>query len=139
MDDIQNLQLGEPLLRRAIERGIHEGQPLEDKVPPIKRLDGEVRMLGKVAFARGTYCEVWVGWRDEGGRKRGSEGVDRREVDVEKVSLSLVTPILLRWLFVGSIESTSNSQDAREGAQGSTFADSLSAARSSILLRPSEV
>ena len=66
----------------------------------ITRLDGEVTKLQETPFARGTYCEVWEGqWVKIGG-------------EVEKVSLSFTTSVLLTGLFVGGLESTSN----REGA-----------------------
>jgi len=90
-------------------------------------------MVGEVPFARGMYCEVWVGGWEEGGK----EGVDGKKAGVEKVSLGQVTPILLTQFFVGSLKSASNSQDTEDGAQGSTFINRLIAACSCGLLRPS--
>jgi len=70
-----------------------------DEAPPINRLDGEVTRLQATSFAKGRYCEVWVGeWVNGGGEK----------VKVEKTSLNLTTSILLTGLFVGGLESTSN-------------------------------
>jgi len=66
----------------------------------LVRLDGEVTRLRETPFARGTYFEVWEGqWV-----KTGEE--------VEKVSLSPATSILLTGPVTGGLESTSN----REGA-----------------------
>jgi hypothetical protein len=90
------------------EREVQDTPPIEaDEAPPVKRLDGEVTRLGTISFSGGTYCEVWVGqWVKGGGAK----------VEVEKVSLSLTTSILLMELFVGSLESTSHTHVTREGA-----------------------
>ena len=69
-----------------------------DEAPPITRLDGEVTRQA-TSFAKGRYCEVWVGeWVNGGGEK----------VKVEKTSLNLTTSTLLTGLFVGGPESTSN-------------------------------
>ena len=79
---------------------IQDTQPVQAN--EITRLDGEVTKLRETPFARGTYCEVWEGqWVKLGG-------------EVEKVSLSLATSILLTGLVAGGLESTSN----REGARG---------------------
>ena len=109
MADIQKVRFNEQSLRRPEEQEKRENQPVEtDGAGPVKRLDGEVVRLGEVAFAAGTYCEVWVG------RRENSE----TESGVEKVSLSLTIPIQLMWLFVGGIEDPSSTQvtSIREGA-----------------------
>ena len=79
---------------------IQDTQPVQAN--EITRLDREVTKLRETPFASGTYCEVWEGqWVKLGG-------------EVEKVSLSLATSILLTGLVAGGLESTSN----REGARG---------------------
>lgn len=95
----------EPPSRRTTEEGIQDPLPVEaNEVPSIKRLDGEITRLEDIAFAGGTYCEVWVGrWVKGSG-------------EVEKVSLSLTTVFLLIKLFLGSLESTSRTQVTGEGA-----------------------
>jgi len=99
MTDTQKLRFLEPL-------------PQREETPLVKRLDGEVTSIGDIAFAGGMYCEVWVGRWEKGGR----EGIGEEKVDVEKVSLSLTTPILLIWLVIGGLESTSNTQVTGTGA-----------------------
>ena len=65
-----------------------ESQLVEaDELPPVTRLDGKVLKKGELAFAGGTYFEVWVGSWD----KRGGEGVG----GFEKVGLSLIASSLL--------------------------------------------
>lgn len=90
-------------------QGIQDIQSVRsDEVSPIKRLDGEVTRLQKRPFAGGAYCEVWVGqWVKDWGKGRG--------VEVEKVSLSPTTSILLTGHFVGCPENISN-RLACEGA-----------------------
>ena len=79
---------------------IQDTQPVQAN--EITRLDREVTKLRETPFARGTYCEVWEGqWVKLGG-------------EVEKVSLSLATSILLTGVVAGGLESISN----REGARG---------------------
>ena len=101
----QWLRFYEPPSRHTTEHDIQDVQSLEgDEMQPVKRLDGEVTRLEDMAFAGGTYCEVWVGqWARGGG-------------EVEKVSMSLTTSILLTKLFVGSLENTSHTQITREDA-----------------------
>lgn len=89
-----------PPPRRTTEHEIKDIQPPEaNEAPSIRRLDGEVTRLEEIAFAAGTYCEVWEGrWAKGGGEK----------AEVEKVSLNLTAFILLIRFFVGSLESTSH-------------------------------
>ena len=89
--DIQRVQFDEPLSRRTLERETQEESQLIEvnEALPVKRLDGEVTRLGKVAFAGGMYCEIWVG--------RWKKGGEREEVE-EKVCLRLTTFILLTQL-----------------------------------------
>jgi len=98
MADTQKLRFLEPL-------------PQREEIPLVKRLDGEVTRLGEIAFAGGMYCEVWVGRWEKGSR----EGTGGEKVDVEKVSLSLATSILLTRVVIGGLESTSNTQVTGEG------------------------
>lgn len=98
-------QFPEPPPRRITEHETQDASPVEgNEPPPIRRLDGEITRLEDIAFAGGTYCEVWVGRWVKGG------GED------EKVSLSLTTSVLLKKFFLGSLESTSHTQITREGA-----------------------
>ena len=95
----------EPPSRRTTEHETQDASSIEaSEAPSIRRLDGEITRLEDIAFAGGTYCEVWVGRWVKGG------GED------EKVSLSLNTSVLLIKLFLGSLESTSHTQVTREGA-----------------------
>ena len=87
MVDVQNLRFNEPLPRQPVEA---------NEAPPVKRLDGEVTRLEEIAFAGGTYCEVWVGrWEKRGG-----------EVGGEKVGLSFAVFVLLTFSLAGGLEST---------------------------------
>ena len=103
----QWLRFQEPPPRHTTEYEMQDVQSVEaNEAPSFKRLDGEVTKLEDIAFAGGTYYEVWVGrWVKGGGEK----------AEVEKVSLSLTTSVLLIKLFVGSFESTSHTQVTREG------------------------
>ena len=84
-------------------QGTQDNQPVQaDEEPPIKRLDGEVKRLQETPYAGGTYCEVWVGQWEKQGEEKDSG------VEIEKVSPSLTTSILLTGLFVGCLESISN-------------------------------
>ena len=114
MTDFQGLRFSEPLPRRTTEHKTRE--PVEvNEAPSVKQLDGEVTKEGEIAFGEGAYCEVWKGrWKKGGGEEIG-----------EIVSFSLTTSILLTWLFVGGLESTSDTQCNRGGAEGPTFADRL--------------
>jgi len=121
MADIQGLRFSEPL--PIGEHKKQANQPVEvNEAPPVKQLDGEVVKLEEIGFGGGVYCEVWEGrWekgRGEGidGEKAGDKGVRGEKVDVEKVSLSLTAFILLKWLFIGGLESAPNTQITREGA-----------------------
>lgn len=99
MDDIQN---NEFLLPRTAEPETAEGHSVEtNKPPPVKRLDGEVKRQGEMAFSGGMHCEVWIGIWDKGGgekgrgeetsgEKVGGKRMDGEKMDSEKVSLSLV-------------------------------------------------
>lgn len=80
------VRFSEPLQRDTVEQPVEISEP-----PPVKRLDGKVTRNGELAFARGTYCDVWVGLWDKGGR----EEVGSEKVDPEKVSLSFTTSTLL--------------------------------------------
>ena len=124
MFDVQKLRFDEPLPHRTSEHESQESQSVEDgQVPPVNRLNGEVTRLGEIAFAGGTYCEIWQGkWE-----------TDKDKGDGEKVRLSLTVCILLTWLLVGVLENTSNAQVIREGAEGSTAVGRLCAACSCLL------
>ena len=114
MADVQKLRSNEPLPPPNTERESSE----INEAPPVKQLDGEVTRLEEVPFARGTYCEVWVGrWvKEVGAEKPGSGEAGGEKTDGEKVSSSLVASIMPRRLFVGGLENTPNIQIAREGA-----------------------
>ena len=76
----------EPLRRPRILSETRGSQPDELDEPLPKRLDGKVTKKGVLAFAGGTYCEVWVGLWDKGGEEAG-----RERADPEKVGLILTT------------------------------------------------
>ena len=99
MAHVQKVQFHEPLRRPTV---VSEPQvsPLDEssEPPPVKRLDGKITKKGELAFAGGTYCEVWVGLWDKGGEEAG-----REKSDPEKVSLGLATfcppdTVFCRWL-----------------------------------------
>jgi hypothetical protein len=124
VSDIQKLRFKEPLLRRTAEQKTQEPAEINE-APSVKLLDGEVMRGGEIAFAGGTYCEVWIGrWK--------------KEVGEEKVSLSPTTSTLPTRPFVGGLESASDTQGDREGAEGSAFADRLCAASLCLLPRSLE-
>jgi len=90
MVDVQKVQFHEPLRRPTMIYDIQESLLDESsKPPPVKRLDGKVTKKGELAFAGGTYCEVWVGLWDNG----GGEEIGVEKADPEKVGLSLATSI----------------------------------------------
>ena len=97
--------------------------------PPIERLNGEVTRIGGIAFAGGTYCEIWQGWWE----KPGNEGGYKEMGDGEKVRLNLTISILFTRLFVGVLENTSSAQVIREGASGSIVASHLCTSFSCLL------
>lgn len=115
-----NLQNHESLLYQTAEPETMEGHSIEtNQPPPVKRLDGEVKRQGEMAFSGGMHCEVWIGiwekWGGEKGRgeetsveKAGGKRIDGEKADSEKVSLNLATSILLTWLASGGLESSSN-------------------------------
>ena len=73
----------------------HEIQVEGNEALHLRRLDGEVEKTGeKGAYAGGTDCEIFAGRWTRGGR----EGTG---VEVEEVSLSLTTSILLTGPFSG--------------------------------------
>jgi len=116
------LRFDEPLRRPTVLEEPQEGQSVEPSTPPpVKVLDGKVTRKGELAFAGGTYCEVWVGLWDKGGGEEA--GRDKADGEKEKVSSGLTPVILLTLLFVGGLESTSSTKVVREGAQGLTFPD----------------
>ena len=93
--NIQKLRFDEPSRRPTVEGEPPESQPVESSEPPhIKRLDGRITRMGELAFAGGTYCEVWVGRWDKGGEEAG-----REKGGAEKVSLSFAVSILLKTAF----------------------------------------
>ena len=127
--DTQKFQSHESLLSHATEPEINDIEVNE--APPVKRLDGEVTREGQedLPFSGGTYCEVWIGrWEKRSGEK----------VEVEKVSLSPVTSILLMGLSVGGLESNPNNGATRDGAYGSAFVNCLYATCSCFLPRSLE-
>lgn len=107
MVNVQKVRFNEPLPRPTAKHEA-ESQPAEaNEVPPIKILDGEVERLGEIAFAAGTRCEVWVGqWGKKGTKKATGEEVGGEKADVEKVSASHTTAILLISLYIASPKST---------------------------------
>ena len=79
MADVQKARFDERLPHQ-------ESRPVDhSELPSVKRLDRKVTRKGDIPFAGGVYCEVWVGFLDNGGGK----------ADPEKAGLSLTTPILL--------------------------------------------
>ena len=79
--------------RDTVEHDTQESQPVRTtEPPPVKRLNGEVTRRGELPYAGGTYCEVWIGYWNKGGR----EEVWREKADPEKVGLSFTTSILLK-------------------------------------------
>jgi len=62
--------------------------------------------IGDFPLSVGTYCELWGGVWNRGGREEASR---------EKVSLRLTTFILLTLRFVGGLENTSSAQAIEEG------------------------
>ena len=102
MTDIQKVRFNEPSSPRPVEhekREVQSNEAGENVV--VKRLDGQVMKPAEVAFAGGTYCEVWVGQWHKPGEKEGGG---------EKVRLSLPASTQLTWFFVGGLESTSSAQ-----------------------------
>ena len=71
--------------------------------PPVKQLNGKITREGELAFAGGTYCEVWIGLWD-----KGSEEAGREKADPEKVILGHVDSTPLTPAFVGGFEGTSS-------------------------------
>jgi len=123
MPNAQKLQSHEPP-RHTVEHEIQDTQSVEtNEAPPVKRLDGEVTRQGDVAFAAGAYCDVWVGRWEKRSGERGSGEAGGEKVEVEKVSLSLVTSIPLIRRSVGGLKSTSNNHVTRAGAYGSAFCE----------------
>lgn len=87
-----------------------------DELLTVKRLNGDVKKQGELAFAGGTSCEVWVGrWEKHG------KGIGREGEDVEKVSLNFTLSAPLIPLFAGRLESASNIPVTKEGARGLAF------------------
>jgi len=121
--DPQRLLLSEPVSHNTVECETREGQLIgTDELPPVRSLDGEVKIMGGPPYGGGTYCEVWKGrWR------KRSQGLVGRDVGGETVSLSLTTSVSLTGLLVGGIESASRSQSQHtiRDVQGSTFVDQL--------------
>ena len=107
MAGVQKVRLDEPPPRQTTAGETREIVPVQtDEAPPVKQLDGEVVRLGRTAFARGMYYEVWEGrWEKGGGKKGGGEEVGKEGEEVEKVSWGLTTPILLIWVSEGGLES----------------------------------
>ena len=87
MFDIQQPRSPETPSSRSTEHEIQDTQPIEaSEPPPIKRLDGEIKRLGDIAFAGGTFCEVWVGEWSKGSKEEGGgEEIDGEKI--EKVSI----------------------------------------------------
>ena len=98
------MQFHEPLRRPTV---VHEAQESlldeSSEPPPVKRLDGKITRKGELAFAGGTYCEVWVGMWDKGGEEAGREKADPEKVGLGRVDSTPLTPA-----FVGGFESTSS-------------------------------
>ena len=86
---VQKARFSEPPPARTARQGTRDSQ-LDNAggLPPATRLDGEVVRLGGIPFANGTDYELWTGqWKKGAGEVGGGR--------VEKVSLSLTTPIIL--------------------------------------------
>lgn len=83
------------MLGRTTEYRTQGSRQIEDEASSIRRLDGKVTVSGGIPFSGGGYYEVWVGGWEKGGREKSNGGVGGEKADVEKVSLSLITPILL--------------------------------------------
>ena len=89
MVDVQKVRFNEPPPPRTATQGTRDSQSGNaGELPPAKRLDGEIVRLGSVPFYGGVHYEVWTGQWKKGAGEVGGERV-------EKVSLSLTTPILL--------------------------------------------
>lgn len=103
MADVQNHEL--PLHQTAEPETLESHSVEANRPAPVKRLDGEVKREGEMAFSGGMYCEVWIGiWEkgsgekgreDASGDKVGDKGMDGKGVDFEKVRLCLTTSVLL--------------------------------------------
>ena len=89
MADVQKVRFDEPLLRPTAKRGTRDSQLIDpNELPPVKRVDGEVVRTGDIPFSGGMHYDLWAGqWKKGAGEVGG--------VGVEKVSLSLATPIPL--------------------------------------------
>jgi hypothetical protein len=65
------------------------------------------------------YCEVWEGqWDTRGAEESSGDEIGGKKADVKKVSVSLTASISLMRFSVGSLESDSDTQAAREGREG---------------------
>jgi len=107
---------------RVAERGARESRLVKANwVPPVKWLNGEVVRERKLVSPDGTCREVWVGWWKKS--SRGEGGGEKKYW--EMVGLSLTTPALLTWLYVGHFEDTSDTRVIGKHAKGLTFANRL--------------
>ena len=86
---VQKVRLNDQSPPQAARQGTQDSQPVNhSELPPAKRLDGEVVILGDIPFSEGMHYEIWTGQWRKGPREVGGERV-------EKVGLSLTTPTLL--------------------------------------------